>query len=107
VASKQCPKCSGSMVEGYVIDRTYGSVAVGSWVEGTAERSVWTGLKLAGKARIDIATWRCGRCGFLEQYAAGAQSRYEAHQKQVQRVVLIVAVLSAILAAGVAILLAH
>ena len=94
------------MAEGYVIDRTYGSVAVGSWVEGTPERSVWTGLKLAGKAKIDVATWRCGRCGFLEQYASGGQSRYEAQHKQVQRLVLIVAVAFAVLAAGVAVLLA-
>ena len=66
------------MAEGYVIDRTYGSVAVGSWVEGTPERSVWTGLKLTGKAKVDVATWRCGRCGFLEQYAAGRSNVFPA-----------------------------
>ena len=93
------------MAEGYVIDRTYGSVAVGSWVEGTPERSVWTGLKLAGKAQIDVATWRCGRCGFLEQYAAGGPSRYEAQQKHTLRVVLIVAVAVAVLLAALGVLL--
>jgi hypothetical protein len=93
------------MAEGYVIDRTYGSVAVGTWVEGTPERSVWTGLKLAGKAKTDVATWRCGRCGFLEQYAAGGPSRYEAQQKHTQRVVLVVAVAVAVLLAALGILL--
>jgi len=94
------------MVGGYVIDRTYGSVAVGSWVEGEPQRSVWTGLKLSGKAKLDIATWRCGRCGFLEQYATGTQSRYEGQQKQIQRVVLIFAVLVAVITAGLAALVA-
>ena len=93
------------MAEGYVIDRTYGSVAVGSWVEGTPERSVWTGLKLTGKAKVDVATWRCGRCGFLEQYAAGGPSRSEAQHKQVQRLVLIVAVAVAVFMAALGVLL--
>ena len=94
------------MAEGYVIDRTYGSVAVGSWVEGQPERSIWTGLKLTGKTKTDIATWRCGRCGFLEQYATGPQSRHEAQQKHVQRVVLIVAAAATVLAGGLAVLFA-
>ena len=95
------------MTEGYVLDRTHGSVTVASWVEGTPERSVWVGIKLAGKPTVDIATWRCGRCGFLEQYASGGgPSAYQAQRKQVQLVVLIMAVVVALLAGGVAALLA-
>jgi hypothetical protein len=100
VPSRQCPKCSSSMSEGFVADRTHHSAAaVASWVEGQPERSVWTGLKLSGKPRFDIATWRCSRCGFIEQYASDAPSPHAAAQKRSQRVVLIVALLASALAA--------
>jgi hypothetical protein len=108
VPSKQSPKCSGSMTEGFVADRTHHSAAaVPSWVEGQPERSVWTGLRLAGKPRIEIATWRCARCGFIEQYASSGPSRYEAGHKQVRRAVLIVAAVSASLLAVAGGLLVH
>ena len=98
--SRQCPKCSSAMSEGFVADRTHHSAAaVPSWVEGQPERSVWTGLKLSGKPRLDIATWRCTRCGFLEQYASGDPSLHDAGQKQVRHVILIVAIVTAVLAA--------
>lgn len=88
------------MSEGFVADRSqHGAAGVPSWVEGEPERSVWTGLKLSGKSRLEIATWRCIRCGFLEQYASGEPSADDAAQKQVQRVVLIVAIVAAIVAA--------
>ncbi len=64
-----CPKCAGTMERGIVLDQVYGTHAVPEWVEGEPERSIWTGLKLRGKARFGIATWRCRRCGFLESYA--------------------------------------
>ncbi len=38
-------------------------------VEGAPEKSIWVGVKLRGKTPIEIATWRCGSCGFLESYA--------------------------------------
>ncbi len=90
--SKQCPKCSGSMTEGFVVDATHGGVAVSSWIEGAPERSMWTGLKLSGKSRSEIATWRCNRCGFLEHYAAEAPGLNQemAERKQTLLVVLIV-----------------
>lgn len=40
-----------------------------SWVEGTPEKSIWVGVKLRGRKPIEIATWRCGSCGFLESDA--------------------------------------
>jgi len=30
---------------------------------------MWTGLKLRGKDKLAITTYRCGRCGYLESYA--------------------------------------
>ena len=57
------------MTEGFVVDQSYGSRAVSSWVEGAPNRSFWTGLSLAGAMPIEITTWRCASCGFLESYA--------------------------------------
>ena len=51
------------MEAGYVVDEGYGTRTV------AAERSMWTGLKTRGKDKLDITTFRCRRCGFLESYA--------------------------------------
>jgi predicted Zn-ribbon and HTH transcriptional regulator len=67
-----CPKCAGTMERGFVVDQGHGIVAVGDWVAGEPVRSLWTGLKLRGKTRLRVATWRCRRCGFLESYAPEA-----------------------------------
>jgi len=58
------------MVEGVTLDRTYGSVLPSTWMEGAAIKG-WTGsLKMKGKTQIDIKTYRCAACGYLESYAA-------------------------------------
>jgi hypothetical protein len=80
------------MTEGFVVDATYGSMAVASWVEGAPRKSLWTGVKLRGRPRSEIAAWRCTRCGFVEHYAASVPDRsYEAaERKQVLQAVAIV-----------------
>jgi hypothetical protein len=70
--SKTCPKCQASMTEGFVVDHTHGGRAVSSWVEGPPQKSMWVGVKLGGQKPLEIATWRCGSCGFLESYARTA-----------------------------------
>jgi ribosomal protein S27AE len=67
--SKTCPKCGGAMVDGYIADHTHGGAAVAAWREGEPKKSIWVGLKLGKTAPIEISTWRCKRCGFLESYA--------------------------------------
>lgn len=70
--SNTCPKCQGAMSEGFVPTVTAGGTrAVSSWFEGAPKKSFWMGVKLGAKTRIEIQTWRCGRCGFLENYAKG------------------------------------
>ena len=59
------------MADGFVVDHTHGGASVSAWIEGAPKKSFWTGLKLGGTKPIDIVTWRCRRCGFLESYAAG------------------------------------
>jgi hypothetical protein len=38
-------------------------------VEGAPERGWFRLLKLRGKRQLEVQTWRCTRCGYLESYA--------------------------------------
>jgi predicted nucleic-acid-binding Zn-ribbon protein len=106
VQTKQCPKCSGAMHEGFVLDATHGAMTVSSWVEGAPQKSAWTGVKLSGRARSEISAWRCARCGFLEHYAAAAPDRgFEAAQrKQVMLVLAMVLGVTLVLVGAVVLL---
>ena len=57
------------MEQGFLIDVGYGTKAVPKWAAGQPEKSIWTGLKLRGKEQLDVSTYRCRRCGYLESYA--------------------------------------
>ena len=67
--SHQCPKCSGPMEEGFVLDNTYGAYVQSTWVEGPPVRSFWVGLRLKGREQVPVRTMRCEKCGYLESYA--------------------------------------
>ena len=64
-----CPRCSGSMEAGFVVDESYGTRTVAKWVEGEPEPSFWTGIKLGNRVNLDVRTYRCTGCGYLESYA--------------------------------------
>lgn len=64
-----CPKCSVTMKEGWTLDNTYGGRAISSWVEGPPQKSVWVGVKLGKAKPLEVSTYRCPSCGFLESYA--------------------------------------
>jgi hypothetical protein len=57
------------MERGYILDESYGSRTVSHWVLGEPEPSMWTGLKIRGEDKLEVATYRCRRCGYLESYA--------------------------------------
>ena len=68
--SLSCIRCQGSMTRGFFLQETPGhSRTTAQWVEGEPVRSFWTGLKLGGRTKMPVETWRCGRCGYLESYA--------------------------------------
>ena len=67
--SLNCPRCSSAMEPGFQIDEGYGTRKVSRWVAGEPVKSIWTGLKLSGRDQLDITTYRCRRCGYLESYA--------------------------------------
>jgi predicted nucleic-acid-binding Zn-ribbon protein len=66
----KCPKCSGRMEEGFVLDRTYGANLQATWVEGSPTKSFWTGVQVRGRQRLPVTTFRCSSCGYLESFAA-------------------------------------
>lgn len=57
------------MQEGFVLEHTRHSRGVTQWVEGKPVGSFWQGLSLSGRMRLQIAGYRCPRCGLLEMYA--------------------------------------
>jgi hypothetical protein len=67
-----CPKCTGSMTEGVILDRgDYGTASVSTFQAGAVRKSFWTGLKQRKEDQLDVTPLRCNRCGYLEQYAKG------------------------------------
>ncbi len=71
MALVSCPKCTGNMEEGFLLDVTRGANRQATWVQGRPELSFWTGLKIKGKPQRRVTTLRCTRCGYLESYATG------------------------------------
>ena len=67
---KDCPKCQASMTEGFVLDVDSHGNKVSRWIQGAPDKR-WYGLKVRGKTQINVQTFRCNRCGFLESYAVG------------------------------------
>jgi predicted nucleic-acid-binding Zn-ribbon protein len=64
-----CPKCRVRMEEGFIKDITHGAVLVSKWVEGAPEKGLLRSVKTRKKRQLDVATYRCTRCGYLESYA--------------------------------------
>ncbi len=64
-----CPDCGGTMVEGFLLDLTYGGNMPTSWVAEPPEKSFWTHTKVKGKEQWPVQTYRCAACGFLKSYA--------------------------------------
>jgi len=64
-----CPKCSGTMLEGYTIDKGYGAFFQEIWLAGRP-RSGWFGVSVPSTAvPIPVSRYRCENCGYLEFYA--------------------------------------
>jgi ribosomal protein S27AE len=72
VMGKTCGKCGGTMAMGVVVDHSHGKSYPEQWQKGEANVSWLWGLRLDNKALLNVQTWRCNRCGFLESYAPDA-----------------------------------
>lgn len=67
--NKRCPKCDSAMTLGVIVDKDQGMRTATTWLEGPVVKG-WFGLKLRGKRPLEIHSYRCNRCGYLESYAA-------------------------------------
>jgi predicted nucleic-acid-binding Zn-ribbon protein len=67
-AAIPCEKCGTTMEEGFILDTGLGHATAGTWVEGELGSRPWA-VKLEGRQRFAIATYRCPKCGYLESYA--------------------------------------
>jgi C4-type Zn-finger protein len=65
----KCPKCSGRMEQGFVVDQSHGARIVSEWAAGAPLKSFWSGTKLPYEKVIPIGAYRCESCGYLESYA--------------------------------------
>lgn len=65
----RCPKCNGSMSQGFPIDSTHNAVRVAQWAEGEPAYWFLRILRMKGRRRLPIESWRCDKCGYLEEYA--------------------------------------
>lgn len=68
---RDCPKCKALMEKGFIADYTNGHAKrmQSRWIEGDPVRSIWLGLSFRGPRVLDVATFRCTSCGFLETVA--------------------------------------
>ena len=57
------------MEPGFVVNEGYGKKLVATWAAGEPQKGFWTGLRVRAKDRVEVATYRCRRCGYLESYA--------------------------------------
>lgn len=69
MSAKNCARCTGAMSEGFVVDHAHGGFVAPQWIDGPPDANVWTGVKIRGRRRSAVVTWRCPHCGFLESYA--------------------------------------
>lgn len=69
MAQPICPDCQRRMEGGFLLDRAGSANAVGTWVEGPPERSLWHGLKLKGRRQITVYAWRCPGCTQVRLFA--------------------------------------
>jgi len=58
------------MEVGWILDHSEEGRKISNWMEGLPERGLM-GLKLRGRKALDVESWRCKRCGYLENYAPG------------------------------------
>jgi hypothetical protein len=57
------------MVQGFVLDHSYGAILVGTWYPGQPQKSFWTRTRKPFDKGVPIGAFRCLKCGFLEFYA--------------------------------------
>jgi hypothetical protein len=58
------------MVRGYVLELGDGNVrSAASWISGAPEKSYLFGTSIKNKQKLQIESFRCEECSYLEFYA--------------------------------------
>lgn len=70
-ATKDCPKCSGKMSIGYLVEGIGMGIATlynpDRWVEGERKTEK---LRIGYRKEFSVDSFRCSACGYLEFYAS-------------------------------------
>jgi Domain of unknown function (DUF6487) len=69
MSERNCPDCNGVMVEGFILDTSYGVKLVSRWIRGRPEGSWWSGVKTSMVECRAVEAYRCEKCGLLKLYA--------------------------------------
>ena len=66
----ECTQCGGQMTRGYLLDHAHAAYHTAQWLEGAP---VSSGFGDRIRPRLDrsipVTTFRCNRCGYLQNYA--------------------------------------
>lgn len=57
------------MMEGFLLDQSQACRLVTKWIEGKPEISIFLGAKVNGRKQLEVQSFRCVDCSFLESYA--------------------------------------
>ena len=70
-SDRACPACQETMELGMVYDRGHRSgINVAEWVKGPPKYGgYFVGLETEGRDKFFVITYRCPRCGLLQDYA--------------------------------------
>lgn len=58
------------MDPGYLLEHSSNGAQQTEWIAGMPEKR-WYGLRLKGRVKLHVLTYRCPRCGVLQSYAIG------------------------------------
>jgi hypothetical protein len=69
--TNRCPKCTGEMVQGFIVGREGPNRVVSTWVDGSPQAvgTLFRQVKAPRDRCVPVGTFRCSACGFLESYA--------------------------------------
>jgi hypothetical protein len=60
------------MEPGFLLEQRDGNMkGVTEWVAGAPEKGWFGAVKVRGRRKLTVESYRCTRCGFLESYAPG------------------------------------
>jgi hypothetical protein len=58
------------MAQGFILDHADGQQnKATAWVEGEPEKGWFGSIKTRGRRVLELESWRCEKCGFLDNYA--------------------------------------